>query len=368
MSDLGQDQEVHTSENTESQTLNPESDREVEAKSDGWNDALEAFNDPTGEQEVPEAKQETKPEGEPKSHVEQGKPEALNLDDLKVPQKYKPAVQERIEKVTSELQNQVQARTQEVQAVREASLGVINTVKECIENPNKIPEFVVNYGRELGLDENVIRQYAGLYSNGEQPQAAPQEQQAPAQGMDGIFDKYVEKLVNTADPKEFVGSLKAMIAETNQATTQQLMGAVKNILMGYHQQIVNPNLQTIEEAKQQAVTQSQVSAWNSAFQSLKAKHPDVDKYAPEMKRLLREDAEYSELRSKLNKSPDQADRHERLLERLYRDLSYNDKIEAAKAPKPKFTGVAPSSKYISTTKTGGGDWDDPVHNEIWGMS
>lgn len=357
-----QDENPGEGASTPESTASQPNEELVEATSDGWGDAEEAFNSPDGE---PEPKtQQTKLEGDPKSHLEQGNPDPLQLDDLAVPHKYKPLVQERIQKISSEFQSQVQAANSETEQVRGAANGLLEVFREIATNPNRMADYIVEHGEKIGIDPQVIQQYSNLKNKPSQNQTQEgTPPQGPPAAMDQIFGKYAERLVNTQDPNEFVGTLKSLMTDTVGATRSEMEGIFKQLLGGYHQEFVNPFLEDTNKQKATAEFEVRRSNWNSAETELKDKYPDFPKYREVIKDKLKNDPKWSRFRVALNKG-EEGLAHSEVLEDLYHLVSRNDQLAAAKAPKPKFAGLEPNSKHITTKKTGGSDWDE-IEEDIW---
>lgn len=347
-------EEQEENQSTESLPPEPEAARAEEAQSDGWDAALESFNDPELSQEL---NVEEKGEEKPQSQFEQGDP--LNLDTLRVPHKYKGAVKEFVEKISSENKQQVEAVSQELGQVREASQGLLGVLKEIAQNPMKIADYVVRYGEQVGIDPQVIQQYQNLNRN-----PAPQPQQAQPEGVDGIFNKYVESLISAEDPQKFVGTLKSLIADTLNVSKSEMESQFKQWLTNYHEQIVDPDLKTVRKNNEISEFNARKGKWESAKAALAEKYQDFDKYAEGIKSKLLTDPKWSRLRTALNKGEDGLS-HEDVLEDLYNLLSRNDTIQSLKNPKPKMPGLPPNSKHITTKKAGGSDWDD-IQKEFWG--
>ena len=348
----------------------PESSTEL-SDMDGWAEAEEAFNDPEGAEE-PQQKAEAKPEGEPPSHLEQSEPEYLKIDDLKVPHKYKDAVKERLKKVASDFEGKVQAAEKQFGEQSEATRAMLGVLKEVAENPAKLAEYVTEYGEKVGIDKSIIEKYAKI-KNGGLTRKQDQGAQVPAArlGVDDVLNKYDEKLLSTEDPKEFLSTLKMRDKEMVEVVRNEMVDTFKQLLGGYHEQVVNPNLATLEQARAQAEHQSKVGLWNEAADSVKGKYADFEKYEPKVRELLSSDPMFLGYRQALNADPRSLSEigvtHEKLVDYAYQLVSRADHIQSANAPKPKFSGLEPNPKHITTQKSGGDDWDD-IGREIWGIT
>jgi len=342
-------------EPAESLQPSPEGERSEATKSDGWDEALEAFEDPTAEPKI----EEEKKEGPPKSQLEQTDP--LGLETLRIPHKYKGEVQKYVETLSTQHKQEVEARNEELGKARGASKELIDVLKEVAKNPMKLTEYVVNYGEQVGLDPQVVQQYRNLTSQ-DNSQSNQTQAQVP-DGVEAIIDGYVQSLITTEDPQQFVGSLKSMIVDALTSNKSEMEATVKQWLTNYHEQIVNPDLETIREGKAKAEFTAKVSAWNEAKTNLSEKYDDFDKYAGAIQDKLKNDPKWARFRTALNKG-EEGLTHEGVLEDLYNLLSRNDHIQALKPQKPKVSGLPPNSKHITTKKAGGNDWDE-IQDEFW---
>jgi hypothetical protein len=354
------------------QESQPQSETQADAyegNSDGWDDALDAYEEADGESgQSEEAPADDTQESESKSHFEQDKPQQqagdLNLEKLAVPNKYKSKVKEYVAPIIEEHQRKVEAATQELGNFQQGNAVLLNILKDIAQNPVRIADYVTEHGERFGIDPSVISHYANLKNRGTGKQPAPAQAQAPsqAQGIEAVFNKHVDKLITTQNPQEFVGALKTLLSEALSTKESEMTQAFKQMLGGYHEEVVNPNLKTFQEQREKAELQVKRSSWNEARDALKSQYKDFDKYEAAIKERLKKDPR----RVMLNQNPqalyEQGITHQTLIDEAYQIVSRQDHIEQAKPKKEWVGGLQPGAKHINTTKVGGSDWDEIKHD------
>lgn len=335
-----------------------------EPAEDAWEEAKEAFEEPQEEvqQQVEETPQQQEVKAEPKSQLEQGEPKAIDLEKLPIPRKYKGAVEEYVKPLLEESSKQVQATNEKLGQYEQGFKSFVDVFRDIVQNPNKIPEYAAQYGELIGLDPSQLQHFDQPQN---QPQAETPRPQQPQVSVDSVFDKYADQLLKTSEPREFVTLLRQQNLEIAQAVQDQMMGKVGNLLRAYHEEYIKPDKETLNQFKSKAEQDAAIanhnamtSSWNSAKESVAKKFSDFGKYEPNIRELLKNDPDFSELRTKINQNPSDVARREKLIERAYHLVSMNDRLTAAKTPKPKFAGLEPNSKHHTTIKPGGSDWDD----------
>ena len=363
---------------TESQPLDPGKERASAAKADDWGDALDAFNDPEQAKEpapqptdrTPVKTQETpKEEDKGKSQVEQP-PEAtsLNLDKLAIPHKYKPMVEEHLKPIVSGFEAKLKETSDNFGVAKEGVVTLAAVLKDCAENPGKIPQYVEAYGEAIGIDPNLIERYRGISQrDGQQPPAEKKEVAPPKDLFGSVVEKYKGKLAAAQSEEEFTSILLSSLGETYEESEKSILSKmgplIRGLLNEYHSKVVEPNLGTLKEVRQQAEHTVRSSAWDGAKAKLSEKYPDFSKYENTIKEKLLTDKKFNRLRTELN-SGESDFTHEEVLEDIYQLVSMRDRMDAAKAPKPKVGGLAPTPKHIQTKKSGGSDWDE-IRDEFW---
>ena len=333
-----------------------------EQLADDWAEAQDEFESTEETDQTEKKPVEAKPDSE--SHIEPEKV-GVNLDDLKLPHKYKPFVKERIDKIVSEAETKFSAEREvavkELGQHKEAVGGLVNIFKEIAQDPQKLVQYVQEYGEQIGLDQSVIEQYKGL-QNQDVKREIPTETKN-SQSVDAIFDKYAKPMLETQNPTEFYSLLKSQNLEVMNSVKQEMLGVIGNILQNYHEKFVAPDKKTLKEFKTKSDqseaevrVNSTISSWNKAADTVSGKYSDFKKYEPEIVKLLKDDPDFSEIRLKLNKEPKEVARREKLIERIYHMVAKQDHIASQK--KPVRGALPPNSKHITTKKQGGNDWDE----------
>lgn len=331
-----------------------------------WEGAEEAFNDPafteTDHQETtPEPVKEVAPPEEV-SHLEPPQVTAqdlLNLDDLKVPLKYKQAIKERIDKIVEDYggkhKSELSAVAEELGQNKEAIGAFVDIFREIASDPERAADYIEKYGNQLGIDPSFAAKFRQKVEESKPP---PVQQET----LDTIYQKYAEPLANARDPNEFLGLMRAKDFEIAQAVKQEMMGTVGNLLKAYHQKYIEPDKKVLsdyktkaeQEAQQQHVDSS-ASSWNRAYDGLKGKYSDIETYKPEISKYIKSKKTMNTARTELNKDAHDVEGRQELLEEAYLLLSR----QKAMNPKPqRVGGLPPSQKHVATKKTGGDDWDD----------
>ena len=333
-----------------------ESGQEEAQNADPWVDAKEAFEDP---QVIEEPKEEVKEvKEEPKSQLEQGESK-IDLEKLKIPRKYKPLVEEYLKPLIEGNSKQVEEVASQIGEYQSGLNTLVNVFKDigetAVKNPEalgqKVMEYLAQHGQIVGIDPSMAKV----------PEKQRQEPtQAPVQ-FDQVIAKIEEGMLNTQDPREFI----SLQRQRDQIREQVLMNKMGQLFKVYHEQYIAPDKETLNQFKSKAEQEAQMrvysetkDAWNTAVSKVSDKFSDFKEYEPEVRKILKDDPDFNEIRQSLNRDPGNVERREKLLERIYNLVSLKDKLEAKNNPKPKFAGLQPNSKHQLTVKPGGSDWDD----------
>lgn len=331
-----------------------------EAPKEGWDDAQEAFEE-ADDTEVLEAPTEE----EATSHLEQaptdgGEKGDLDkaLETLHIPHKYKGKVKEFLETQ----KGQQTELSSSVQEFKQANDSLVNVFKEIAADPNKIVDYVLQYGEQIGLEPDVVNGYKRLRTGRETPQPQNQNQEQQKQDViESVFKKYGEQLVGATDGNTFLNSLKSMIGETYQLSRNETNDLIKKVLSGYHEKIVAPDLNSFKDLKKQGQVEATRSMWNNAENAAKNKFQDFDKYKDKVVEVLMTDPIFVQHKDSINKDPNKAKQsgltHQILVEKAYELVSRRDHIENAKKKTTWNGGLKPSGKHVTTTKSTGDGWD-----------
>lgn len=339
--------------------------------SDQWSDAQEAFEEveetTPAESKSPEQTQ-TKQDDQPQSHIEQEDKTQTNdldkaLETLPVPHKYKGKVKEF-------LQNQITSREQEVEKVQqnlgahqEAVKSMVDVFRDIAHNPQRLAEYVVQYGRDLGIDDQTISRFV---SNGQQP-IRNQPEQAPVK-IDDIINKHVEQITTATDANGFVSGLKGMVLDAVNANKQEMINMFKQVLSAYHNIIIDPNIKTIEADKESRVKDGNANTWRRVKSGFEKKFQDFGKYETAITEKLTKDPVFLPMVRALNANPEackaQGLTHESLIEKAYYLVTRNDHLEQANTRQNWQGGLPPNAKHVTTSKSVSGGWDD-VQREVY---
>ena len=128
-----------------------------EVKENSWDEAEAAF-DKLAEEESSEEKKEEVKESE-KTSESQIEPEVVDylksLEGVKVPHKYKPLVEEWAKKTISELEGKKktsdEAKQKELGDTQRAVSVFVDIFRDIAQNPEKIGDYVNQYGEHIGL-------------------------------------------------------------------------------------------------------------------------------------------------------------------------------------------------------------------------
>src|SRR5690606_18216891 len=162
---------------------------------DPWAEAEEAFSSDDFSEESGE--QSAIPEQEiSESHLEPEVPEYLRLDDLHVPQKYKGAVKERIEKAAQIIEQKLKGETEgihtELGQQKQANQAFLSVFKDIASNPERIAYYVEKYGEAVGIDKSSLRMPR-------QEEVNP----APQVNLESIFEKYAGPMMKAESGEQF---------------------------------------------------------------------------------------------------------------------------------------------------------------------
>ena len=332
-----------------------------EAPKQGWDDAFEAYEE-AGDTEV----LETPKEEEATSHLEQAPTDNGDkgdldkaLDTLPIPHKYKGKVKEFLESQKGQ-QAELTTAVQEFKQANDSLLGVF---KEIAADPNKIVDYVLQYGEQVGLDAGVVDGYKRLKQGRDNsPKNQPQNQEQQKQDViDAVFKKYGEQLVGATDGNTFLNSLKSMIGETYALSRTETNDLIKQVISGYHEKVVAPDLNSFKDLKSQGRVEANKSMWNNAQNSAKGKFQDFGKYESKVIEIISTDPLFVQHTASINKDPQAAAKsgltHQVLVEKAYELASRLDHIENAKKKTTWNGGLKPSAKHVTTTKSTSDGWD-----------
>lgn len=355
-----------------SETDSSQEDVEVnEAESDvvekdAWEEAEESFDEPLEESDTAsEEPEEEIQQDKDESHLEQGQPDdnlnkLLDLKDLKCPEKFKPFVKERIEKIAEEVRGQAEKQVAEAKQYSEELGGdlvkMVNVFRDIAENPDRLLEYVEKFGGEIGIDAEAIKS--------KRSQSQKPEVKLPSlskESLESLNSKYLEKMISTDDPREFYRLMTERDSEMASLRETHLLGEFGNLLKAYHQQYVAPNASLISEFKtdsEQRKIQGQIleqkSSWNSALTKLEKDNPGIKSYEQKLIQLIKTDPDFQLLRDEANKNPKDVERRVKILSKAYK------LVKSQEPPKPKLkgSGIRPTQKHVSTTRTDGASWEE----------
>lgn len=335
-----------------------------EVKEEGqWAKAEEAFDKMVSEDSQPkkeETKEQEKPEG---SQLESEASDYLkSLETVKVPHKYKPLVEEWAKKTVSEIEGKqkaaVEATQKDLGETQKAVKIFVDIFRDIAQNPNKIADYVDQYGEHIGLDPSLKEKLRA------KPQQTPQDAQQPKRiSVEDIGKKYAQSLANAKDENEFVGLLNMQNNEVLGVYQQEILGKVAQLFKVYHDKYIAPDKTVLNEFKTKAESDAFVSevntkkaSWNSAAAKLEGKYEDFKKYKPDIAKIVKAKRSLLVARNDLNSVADDVDGRVEFLENVYLLVSRNDHLNKKKLPSGG--GLPPSQRHINTTNSGGGNWKD----------
>lgn len=323
-----------------------------------WEDAQESFDEPS--LEIPD--EAAAPTPKTPEQIENLSLDALlNLDDLRVPHKYKPYVKERIERLQSLMKKESDASGKSVADMKSASQSLVKAFQNIAKDPAKLKEYVEQYGEQLGLDADTIGRYRDQNADDK-----PDTTNSFGESIHAVFNKYNDALMNTDNPQVFMQTLNQRDAEMINATKNEVLGMVKNILTGYHNQIVDPNIQTIQQYQERDRVVANAGSWNEAKENLSSKYQDFGQYEGQIKETLMKDPMFAPYRDALNKDAKslaaRGITHESVVETVYKLLARQEQPKVFQVPqtvaKPKISGLPPNSKRVDTRPVSHSDFND----------
>ena len=380
--------EVVTSNETESDDSQFSQEDGGDPSSEGdWAEARKAFE--SGEFEDHDVsdnvdEETVKADGEEGTHLEtdqadqpkEEEPEIgaldvkYDLNDLRLPQKYKPDVQKKVDAILADAKTQAAQLTKGYQ---ESNSALASAFVDIIKSDNPLQtlrEYAEQAIPAFGLPQELLSKF-DQPTKEEQPQGAPvdtaQIQQRYDQELTKIEDKYWSMLEQEPDPKKTRELFSRMDREKRALDAAFQNAQLRSVLQAYHSRLIKPQFDEFgkiksetEQHKAIAERQAKVGHWNSADQQMSKQFTDWPKYKAKVKDLMK--TKYSSQKDAANQS---GKGHLELMQDLYLIVSRKDHLEAAKRPQRGLPGLKPSGKHIKTQKAGGSDWDD-IKAAHWG--
>jgi hypothetical protein len=328
---------------------------------DPWEAAEQEYDAPSGTVAPEAVKEEV---NQPEKVAEDGtKRDPFNFENVKIPHKYRDHVKAHFEPVLKEKEAALESVTQEREQAKEAVTEALGVLKEIVSDPARAAFYVQTYGEQIGLSPEVMAKYR------QAPEAEAKSEEPKLPSYDEISQKYQARLLTTTDPKEFVSLLDQRDSEMREASKGDMLNMMGQLLVMYHEKEIKPDKQTLTEFKTKAEKDAEIatfqatkSSWVTAKTDIISKYADFKTYEPKIIKLIKEDPQFELVRQHLNKNKDDVEGRTKLIEKAYHLVSMQDRV----APqRPRTSGLPPSSKFLNTKKSGGGDWDDPIHDEIW---
>lgn len=373
---------------------------------DGWGDARKAFHDGLDSDDhdavgsdANKSKATDKADGEVVSHLEndqagqtkekqdeESDSGELNLkyslDDLRLPQKYKPDVQKKVDAILADAKTQA---SQLNQGFKESNTAFAKAFVDIIQSDNPLQtlhEYAGHIVDAYRLPKETLSKLQQRLSNNENNAAdngnnrntdnqktidVAAIQQRLANEIKNIEEKYWQQLEQEQDPKRARDIFSRMEMEKMALHNEVNNAKLKAVLQAFYGKLIKPQFDEFgkiknetESAKAIAERNAKVSLWNSADQQMVKKFSDWPKYKAQVKQLMK--TKYGSQKDYANES---GNGHLELMQDLYLIASRQDHLEAAKQPNRGLPGFKPSGKHITTQKAGGSGWDDIKKNH-WG--
>lgn len=380
-------------------SLHEESDPLSQASDDGWGKAQEAYfkdgvleeydeepvevdnpqetvGDGESEQQTAED-QETQPD---EQEVESGELDIkYNLDDLQVPHKFKPRVEQKLKAILDD----VKSKSSELnQGYKESNAALGRAFVNVLQSDNPLAtlrDYAEQVAPAIGLPQELLSKFSEKAQGS--PEPAPQNaDQGTAQGLDvgniqqrlgqelgRIEEKYWPLLEKEQDPQKarelFSRMERDKLSLVNAVNSAQL----KAVLQGFYSKLIKPQFDEFstlkgeaEHNKAVAEHKAKVSLWNDADKQMKDKFADWPQYRAQVKKLLK--GEYAASKERASNT---GQGHLKLMQDLYLLASRNSHLAAAKKPQRGDSGLKTTGKHIPTKRAGGSDWDS-IKQEHWG--
>ncbi len=305
-----------------------------------------------------------------------------NLDDLKLPHKYKPFVDAKVKAILGDASKKHSELVKGHQESNAAFAGAFNDILASDKPVELLHDYVKQVATGLGRPELLTQFEAKIgHAKGDAGKPVPAEgdalnfnspdvQAKVSTALGNIENKYwaaIDAAPDTATARKLYSQMEREKLALTSAVNQAQMKAV---LMAFHQKFVKPTHEEFGKIKadseqQQAIVahSHKISLWKSADQEMTKAHPDWPKYRAEVKALIKSDR-YTPNRKHINNTESG---HVELMKDLYLVASRQDHLANAKRPKRPGGAARPTGKHIQTQQSGGSDWAD-IGRDLWNVN